>query len=76
MESDGMTDTTWGTHCDMRNVSRITGLDWTFILVSEIEMPTVAQVVVVALTETVVQQQHVQVMGDHARLVLRNYDCW
>ena len=34
MGSDGMPDTTWGTHCDMRNVSRITGLDWTVILVS------------------------------------------
>ena len=34
--SDGMTDTTWGTHCDMRNVSRKTGLDWTVILVSKL----------------------------------------
>ena len=33
-----MTDTTWGTHCDMRNVSRITGLDWTVILVSEVKL--------------------------------------
>jgi len=35
-----MTDTTWGTHCDMRNVSRITGLDCTVILVSRHENET------------------------------------
>ena len=32
MVLDGMPDTTWRTHCDMINVSRITGLDWTVIL--------------------------------------------
>ena len=38
MESEGMTDTTWETHCDMRNISRITGLNWTVILISEIDV--------------------------------------
>jgi hypothetical protein len=42
----------------------------------EIEMSPVSQVVVVTLTDTITQRQHVQVMVAHARLVPRNIDSW